>query len=88
MFDITCNDLALGPYDMVLGVQQMESPGANLWDFRHRTMAFMHHNRRVLWMGTSSLTLPAILVLVSPDLMDDVFLAIQPLFVTPLRLPL
>jgi hypothetical protein len=46
-FDIDCYRLALGTYDMVLGIQWLESLGPILWDFRNRTMAFVWNGHRV-----------------------------------------
>jgi hypothetical protein len=38
-FYIDYYDLALGSYEMVLGVQWLESLGPMLWDFGKRTLA-------------------------------------------------
>jgi hypothetical protein len=47
-FSITCYGLALGSFDMVLGVQWLESSGLVLWDFQCRTMAFVRNGRRII----------------------------------------
>lgn len=86
-FSITCYGLDLGSHDMVLGVQWLESLGPILWDFSSRTMVFIRRGKRVLWQGTSSGASLAILSSVSPDLMDDLLLAFQPLFAAPTGLP-
>jgi hypothetical protein len=42
-FVINCYGSSLGSYDMVLGVQWLESPGPILGDFDNRTMAFVRN---------------------------------------------
>jgi hypothetical protein len=39
-FTIDYYGLSLGSYDMVLGVQWLESLGLFLWDFKNRTLSF------------------------------------------------
>jgi hypothetical protein len=46
-FRVDCYGLPLGSYDMVLGVQWLESLGPILWDFRHDTLAFVQNGHRV-----------------------------------------
>jgi hypothetical protein len=41
-FIIDCYGLSIDSYDMVLGVQWLESLGSVLWDFASRTIAFVH----------------------------------------------
>jgi hypothetical protein len=47
-FIIASYGLALGAYNMVLGVQWLESLVPILWDFGRHTMAFIHNGHRVL----------------------------------------
>jgi hypothetical protein len=49
VFVIDCYGLALGGYDMVLGLQWLKSLGPILWDFGRCTMAFIHNGHCVLW---------------------------------------
>jgi hypothetical protein len=48
VFVIDCYGIALGSYDMVLGVQWLESLSPILWDFGRRTMSFIQDGHRVL----------------------------------------
>jgi hypothetical protein len=49
VFRIDCYGLALESFDTVLGVQWLESLGPILWDFSHRTMAFVRNGRHICW---------------------------------------
>jgi hypothetical protein len=72
-FYIDYYGLTLGSYDMVLGVQWLESLGPILWDFHHGTLAFIHEGRRVRWMATTSsptLAPPAMLLSAEGELVD------------------
>lgn len=51
-FAIMCYVLDLESYDMVLGMQWLESLGPILWDFSSHTMAFVRRGKHVLWQGT------------------------------------
>jgi hypothetical protein len=57
-FHIDCYGLPLGSFDMVLGVQWLESLGPILWDFRRDTLAFVHNGHRVLWTTAASGSIP------------------------------
>jgi hypothetical protein len=46
-FTIDCYGLSLGSYDMVLGVQWLESLGPILWDFKHHTLSFERNGHTV-----------------------------------------
>jgi hypothetical protein len=48
-FVIECYGLALGSYEMVLGVQWLEALGSVLWDFNQRTLTRVKDGRLVLW---------------------------------------
>jgi hypothetical protein len=52
-FDIDLYDIALGTYDMVLGIQWVESLGPILWDFGCRTIVFVRNGHRVLWTAVA-----------------------------------
>jgi hypothetical protein len=54
LFNIDCYGLMLGSYDMVLGVQWMESLGLILWDFRQGALTFICNGHRVLWTAAPS----------------------------------
>jgi hypothetical protein len=47
-FSITCYGLALGSFDMVLGVQWLKSLGPALWDFQRRMMVFVRNDRCII----------------------------------------
>jgi hypothetical protein len=47
-FIIDCYGLSIGSYNMVLGVQWLNSLGPVLWDFASRTIAFMRNGHHVL----------------------------------------
>ncbi|KAG8052918.1 hypothetical protein GUJ93_ZPchr0001g30437 [Zizania palustris] len=49
LFTADCYGFALGSYDMVLGVQWLESLGPVLWDFSKCTMEFVCHGHHILW---------------------------------------
>lgn len=85
-FDITCYGLALGSYDMVLGIQWRESLGPILMDFSHRTMAFRRGGRAIMWSATSPATGP-VLTAVEPDHMNALLDSFRELFAPPLGLP-
>jgi hypothetical protein len=52
-FIVDCYGLSLGSFEMVLGVQWLESLGPILWDFKNRTMSFEHHGHVVRWSASS-----------------------------------
>jgi hypothetical protein len=89
-FTIDCYRLALGSYDMVLGVQWLESLGPILWDFRRGTLAFVHDGHRVVWSATSPRPAPsslAMLLVVEGDLMNTLLQEFEGLFQEPTGLP-
>jgi hypothetical protein len=86
-FDIDLYGIALGTYDMALGVQWLESLGPILWDFDRRTIAFVRNGHRVLWIAVAHPTAPPSLCTVSGDIMGDLLAHFAPLFVEPSVLP-
>lgn len=85
-FSIRCYGPALGSYDMVLGVQWLESLGPVLWAFGRRTMAFPRGDRTIMWLGTMASS-SLILAVVEPDLMQELLASFQSLFTTLTGLP-
>jgi hypothetical protein len=53
LFQIDCYSLTLSSYDMVLGVQWLESLGPILWDIGCHTLTFMCHGHRIQWSPDS-----------------------------------
>jgi hypothetical protein len=53
-FIICCYGLSLGSFDMVFGVQWLESLRLVLWDFGLHTLAFVRNNHHVLWSTVAS----------------------------------
>jgi hypothetical protein len=86
-FIINCYGLSIGSYNMVLGVQWLESLGPVLWDFASRTIAFVCNGHHVLWTAVGSPTPSPCLAAVSTDLMEDLLQNFASLFDTPTGLP-
>jgi hypothetical protein len=83
-FTIDCYGLSLGSYDMVVGVQWLESHGMILWDFWHRTMSFKRHGRIVHWSGSAPPEpLGPTIAAASSDVMGKLLLRFTPLFTEP-----
>jgi hypothetical protein len=82
-FILTCHDLALGSFDMVLGVQWLESLGSVLWDFCNCTLTFVRDGHHVLWSTNAASTPRATIAAVSIDIMDDLLLQNVDLFAAP-----
>jgi hypothetical protein len=78
-FVICCYGLLLGSYDMVLGVQWLESHGPIHWDFGRHTLAFVPNGRHVLWSAAASPLSTPTLAAASLDMMDDLLLQYTPL---------
>jgi hypothetical protein len=71
-FTIDCYGLALGSFNMVLGVQWLECLGPILWDFSQRTLAFVRDGHHILWMTDPVGASPSTAFTVSSsDIMDD-----------------
>jgi hypothetical protein len=82
-FHITSYGLSLGSFDMVLGVQWLESLGAVLWNFQRRTLAFVRNGRRILWSASPNTSQHAALAAASHDDMEDLLLHFCTLFAMP-----
>jgi hypothetical protein len=86
-FVIDCYGLTLGTYDMVLGVQWLESLGPILWDFGRRTITFVCNRHRVLWQTTDAPPAPPVLMSADANLMGDLLANFVDIFVEPSGLP-
>jgi hypothetical protein len=86
-FTIDCYGVSLGSYDMVLGIQWLESLGPILWDFARHTMGFICNGRRIFWTVVPTALELAILLPPTIDLLEDLLLQFEPLFETPTGLP-
>ena len=53
-FAIDCYAIPLDEFDLVLGVQWLETLGPILWDLSTKTMAFWHGDHKVTWHGLGS----------------------------------
>jgi hypothetical protein len=87
-FSIGYYGLALGTYQMVLGVQWLESLGPIHWDFRRRMLAFVWNGHQVLWMAAAMPKTQLSILAQSMRIMDDLLLAFDKVFVEPTGLPL
>jgi hypothetical protein len=81
-FHIDCYGLALGSYNMALGVQWLESLGLILWDFTKQTMVFVRNGHRVLWTTANAPPQPSLLA-AEGDLMKELLLHFDALFTEP-----
>jgi hypothetical protein len=87
-FTIDCYGLSLGSYDMVLGVQWLESLGPVLWDFKNRTLSFERNGRTVRWSASAPPEpLGPAIAAASDDVMGELLLCFAPLFTEPTGLP-
>jgi hypothetical protein len=86
-FSLDCYGLTLGTYDMVLGVQWLESLGPMLWDFRRRTLGFVQNGHHVVWMAAVPQAPQPCLLAALTELLEDLLAAFDDLFVEPTRLP-
>jgi hypothetical protein len=86
-FHIDCYGLSLGSYDMVLGVQWLESLGPILWDFSCHTMGFVRNGRRVFWTATPTSPGRTALMATTPDLLDKLLLQFAAIFEETSGLP-
>jgi hypothetical protein len=86
-FTIDCYGLEVASYEMVLGVQWIESLGPILWDFGRCTMTFIRNGHCVLWIATDVSPAPPHLLTTTNDLMDDLLVQFKPLSVSPVGLP-
>jgi hypothetical protein len=60
-FSLDCFGLMLGSYEMVLGVQWLESLGPILWDFTARTIIFVWNGHRVCGQATEPRGVPPLM---------------------------
>jgi hypothetical protein len=88
VFIIDCYGLALGAYDMVLGVEWLKSLGQILWDFGCRIMAFVRNGHHVLWQITDAPPAHPVLMAADADLLEDLLSTFSSLFTEPAGLPL
>jgi hypothetical protein len=82
-FILDCCGLALGSYEMVLGVQWSESLGPMLWDFSRRMLTFMHDGHQVCWRALNPALSTSTLLATSNDVMEDLLLQFSALFAMP-----
>jgi hypothetical protein len=86
-FSITCYGLALGSFEMVLGVQWLEALSLVLWDFHRRTIAFICSGHCIVWAADSSPSSTVTLKVVADDIMDELLQQYSALFTLPISLP-
>jgi hypothetical protein len=93
-FSISCFDINLGDFDVILGVDFLRTLGPILWDFEDLCMAFTQGYRRILWKGLSSpcddIREPAVRALAAaPDqpLLDRLLRQFNDVFTKPCGLP-
>jgi hypothetical protein len=87
-FTIDYYGLSIGSYDMVLGVQWLESLGPVLWDFKNCTLSFERHGRTVRWSASAPPEpLGLVIAAASSDVLGALLLRSTPLFAEPTELP-
>jgi hypothetical protein len=87
-FIIACYGLSLDSYEMILGVQWLESLGPVLWDFTHRTLSFCRDGRKIHWSASvPPEPLGLAVAAVSDDVLGDLLLRFEPPFAEPSSLP-
>jgi hypothetical protein len=87
-FTIDYYGLSLGSYDMVLGVQWLESLGLFLWDFKNRTLSFERNGHTVRWSASAPPEpLGPAIAAASGDVMGELLLRFTPLFAELTGLP-
>jgi hypothetical protein len=79
--------LSLGLYDMVLGIQWLESLRPILWDFARHTMGFVCNGRCIFWATVPTTLEHAVLSPPTTGLREDLLLQFGPLFETLTGLP-
>jgi hypothetical protein len=81
VFHIDCCSISLGSYDMVLGVQWLESLGPILWDFSKGTIAFIRNGHLIIWSVTtpcSTSTTPSTLLAAEGELLEALLQEFDP----------
>ena len=53
-FTISCFDINLGGFDLILGFKYLRTLGPILWDFEDLCMAFTRGGLHILWKGIGS----------------------------------
>jgi hypothetical protein len=87
-FIIDCYGLALGSYEMVLGVQWLASLGPILWDFGKQSMSFVRNGRAIRWSASSSPSqLDPSVAFGTTDVLEELLRHFSVLFVEPMSLP-
>jgi hypothetical protein len=86
-FDIDICGLALGSFDVVLGVQWLELLGPVLWDFTKRMIAFVRGGRRVHWYAAGTSSPPPSIAATTGDFMAELLQGFDDVFHEPTGLP-
>jgi hypothetical protein len=86
-FVFDCYDLTLGSYEMVLGVQWLESLDHMIWDFTSSLLSFVRDDHQICWAVTDAMTAAPILLAADTNIMEDLLLCYEDLFATPVSLP-
>jgi hypothetical protein len=86
-FNVDIHGLALGSFDVVLGIQWLKSLGPILWDFTNRTITFDRNGRRVKWTATGTTSPTPSIATASADLLPDLLQEFSSLFQDPTGLP-
>jgi hypothetical protein len=84
---LDCSGLALRCFDMVLGVQWLESLRLILWDFTRQTITFVRDGHQVCWSTTDATPSGLATLAVNTDIMADLLLCFDELFTEPAGLP-
>jgi hypothetical protein len=85
-FTLDCYGLALGPYEMVLDVQWLESLGPILWDFAKHTIVFVRNNHRVCWQALKPTSDAPPLLTRTGDVLEDLLHRYEGVITTPVGL--
>jgi hypothetical protein len=86
-FLITCYTLALGGFDVVLGIQWLRSLGPIFWDFSRLAMSFWRHDHLVILYGEASPPSRPGLASCTQELMPSLLQEFSNLFNEPSNLP-
>lgn len=88
-FDIDFYALPLGGFDLVLGVQWLDTLGPSLWNFSGQTLSFAHGGKLVTWTGVDASYKPSVASLVSSygDFLKALLAEFAILFQEPQSLP-
>lgn len=87
-FHVDCYSLPLEGFDLVLGIQWLQTLGPILWDFEALTMSFWHADRKVQWCGLGAPTTAAQTYHIEgADMMESLLSTFDELFAQPTTLP-